>query len=360
MNQYIFSVLRRIAICLSSILISIATFDYKAPAAEIPHGIVALGTRKEIPDSVLQKPFVAGVSLRIGWKEVEPEEGRFEWEKLEKEMDRVERAGKFMTLRVMSGSVSLPDWLFNKVQTIEVEDVNEYHQKTFGKKIRVQVYWDSELLNAKKRLYQEMGKRFGDRRGLKVIGAAFANAYTDDWHLPSGSAKYNKRKAQALWHQAGYTPEKLIQAGKKTIDAAMTAFPNKVVLLAAAEVRFDKDPLGVAREVIRYANEHYPGRLVIQNNRLSARSLSQDEAKGAWKLIAENRPQVAGQMLWCVAGDSTFRMNRKEPGNEQEILRAALKKGQEYGMQYLEVYLKDLEEPKFDSIFKETAEQMNR
>lgn len=324
---------------------------------QIPTGITALGpvldgtSTRDIPDEILNNPDVAGVSIRIPWSLVEPQEGTFKWDVLERQMARVRSASKFVILRVMSGSVSLPEWLLQKVQTIQVLDDNPYHT-TYGQMIKVQVFWDPELLKAKGALYVEMGQRYGNDPHVEVVDAAFANAHSDDWSIPSTPEDLN------TWLAAGYTPDKLIEAGKKTIDMAMAAFPNKAILTAVATDKLDTDPLNVPRQVIAFANATYPGRLIVQNNRFSAITPSADQAKGEWQLLVENEPLVAGQMLWYVSGDLTYRMNGGTPGDKVQILTAAFANGASYGTLWMETYYQDLLDPEFQSLFHTISQRM--
>ncbi len=321
--------------------------------AEIPRGIFALGKASQpIADQILNNPYVTGVSIRVPWKEIEPEEGRFEWGSLKKEMERVRAASKVATLRVMSAAPSLPNWLLKKIHTLEITDENEYH-KTARQKIRAHVFWDPEFLKAKKNLYAEMGRQFGSDTNLKVVGIAFANTHSEDWSVPVKGA------SRAAWLTAGYTPERFIDAGKQTLDAAMTAFPNSAILLAVGNNPLDTDTLNVPRTVIRYANERYPGRLIVQLNRLAAKSPLPAEANGPWKLLMENRPFVAGQMLWNVSGDSSYRMNKKMPGNPRQILSEAIEKGFAYGMCYIEVYVRDILDPGMRPVLAEASAKMH-
>jgi hypothetical protein len=64
---------------------------------------------------------------------------------------------------------------------------------------------------------------------------------------------------------------------------------------------------------------------------------------GAWQIIYDNQPAVAGQMLWAVTNDSTCRMNGKvKPCDPATVLQEAVGLGAEYGMRYEEIYQKDI------------------
>lgn len=141
------------------------------------------------------------------------------------------------------------------------------------------------------------------------------------------------------------------------IDVAMGAFPNQFIGFAIGNngPRLDADAAALAgdpdvdnyaaRTIMASARAKYPGRVVAQVNSFSNTS---DEAgnatKGRLKLLNEIHAaggDVAGQNLWNVVGDTTFRMNGGQPGDETEILEGSATISATYGINFLEVYAKD-------------------
>src|SRR5687767_13848308 len=69
-----------------------------------PSGIYWLGPRgKAVPEAILGNKLVRGVVLRMRWQEVEPQEGHYNWEYFEQAINQAARAGKAVSLRVISG-----------------------------------------------------------------------------------------------------------------------------------------------------------------------------------------------------------------------------------------------------------------
>jgi len=59
--------------------------------------------------------YVNGTKVFISWSEIEPEEGQYDWSKIEKYAADYAAAGKKFTLRVSTASFSpndSPEWLF--------------------------------------------------------------------------------------------------------------------------------------------------------------------------------------------------------------------------------------------------------
>ena len=84
------------------------------------------------------------------------------------------------------------------------------------------------------------------------------------------------RRGLANWFAAGYTSEKMLDAGKQIIDATMAAFPNQQLTLAVAgnghagaTGNLDPDTDYVARNAVLAARATWPGRLIVQKNNLA-------------------------------------------------------------------------------------------
>ena len=75
-----------------------------------------------------------------------------------------------------------------------------------------------------------------------------------------------------------------------------------------------------------------------------------DTALFNWQVLFDQCPNVAGQMLWRVTDDPTYRMNGGIPGNERAILLNAITIGAHYGTQFQEIYEIDLENAALSSV----------
>jgi len=138
------------------------------------------------------------------------------------------------------------------------------------------------------------------------------------------------------------------------IDARMAAFPNQNVTMAIGRGPGDLDPTldYLSETVVDYATTTY-GRFIT--TKYSLATTTPDPAVDTsslsnWQVLFDQCPNVAGQMLWNVSGDDTYRMNGGVPGNPQTILLNAVTIGAHYGMQYQEIYVVDLEDPTLSSV----------
>jgi Beta-galactosidase len=337
-------------IMLAGILLAAAGAP-EALASNPPKGICAMASRKgEVKERLLQSSCIEGITIDSWWSDVEPRDGEYDWTLLDRKIEQVSNAGKWALLRVASGSKAFPQWMFGKCKTLKIIDPVAAHP-TYGQEIEVPIPWDEDLIRYKTRLYQRIGQHYAGNPHVRLMAIAIANVRTDDWFMPTKMGDLER------WMQAGYDPEKLISAGKQIVDAAMQSFPRNIVL-AIGRLQQDRDPLYVAKKLLAYAEDKYPGRLIAQINSVSARTVHGEQAAGAWRLLYENRPRTAGQMVWAVTGDNRFRMNGRMPGNPVDIMRRALEACLSYDMNYVEIYQRDALNPGFSDLLKEFNEKL--
>jgi hypothetical protein len=354
--------LTRHCIAVAATLCTLSPLVSKAQPAdisEIPAGIYNLpAPGKPVAAEILTNPLIAGVAIRWTWPIVEPVEGMYDWSYFDEQIDRVGAAGKKVLLRITSGGKNTPSWVFNAgVQTFSFVDTQAY-SPTYNQTVTIPAFWDPTFLEKKKRFIAEMGQHFADNPHVVLVAVSCANATTDDWVVPSSKTDVQN------WRSIGYTSNKLINACKQIIDVSMAAFPNQTITLAVnrSSNNLDPNPDYVANAVVNYAMNTYPGRFIVQKHSLSADT--PDPALlpvlGAWQIIYNNQPNVAGQMLWYVTNDSTCRMNgRVKPCDPAAVLHEAVTIGARYGMRYQEIYQNDLLNPELAAVIGYAAYLLN-
>jgi hypothetical protein len=324
----------------------------------IPRGVYNLpAPGKPVAAGILTNPLVAGVVVRWTWPVVEGSEGTYNWSYFDEQIARVGGASKKALLRITAGGKNTPSWVFNAgAQTFSFVD-SEPYSPTYKQTVTIPVFWDPIFIAKKKSFIAAMGEHFADNPTVVLVAVSCANATTDDWVVPSTKIDVEH------WRAIGYTSDKLINTCKDTIDATMTAFPNQVVVLAVSRSgnKLDPNPDYVANAVVDYALQTYPGRFIIQKHSLSADT--PDPAilpvLGTWKIIYDNHPAVAGQMLWFVTNDSTCRMNGGvKPCDPATVLLDAVATGANYGMLYQEIYQQDILNPALADVINYAARMM--
>lgn len=328
-------------------------------AVPVPTGVFSL-SRAGVPadDAVFLNPDVAGVSLRQSWIKIEAVQGQYDWSYFDGEIARAKSAGKKVLLRVMAGGINTPSWVFSAgVQTFTFVNSNP-DDTTYGYKMTIPVFWDPILLAKRKNLIVAMGAHFANNPTVVLVSSSGANSITDDWNVPQTDADIKN------WKAIGYTSAKLTTACQQEVDATMAAFPTQTVLMAVSQNGLlDATPDTVARAVVSYARGKYGARFVLQKNNLAAVTkdpmLTPPPQLGPWRIMADNVPQGAGQMLWYVTGDSTGRMNGNGlPFDPATTLRRAVQIGLYHRLNYEEIYEQDIVNPDLASVVHYAASNL--
>jgi hypothetical protein len=319
---------------LSIPLLSLSFLFSQTLHAAVPKGVFSLGTAgKSCPDSVLADPNVDGISVRQDWAELEPADGVFNFTYLDSEIARAAASGKQVLLRINTQSAK-PAWVTSAVTSA---GGTFFTFDDGGASTTIPVFWDPTFLAKKKAMMVTLGAHFTANPAVKIVSVSFANASSEDWSVPHTDADI------AAWLAAGYTSDKLVDAGKQIIETTMNAFPNQVLTLAVGRNgRLDSDPDYVASSVIVWARANWSGRLVVQKNCLAASSAAAPGLDTIFDLLWNSRPDVAGQMLWNCSLDPTYRMNGNVAGDPATILHQSVNIGNGYGMNYLEIYQADV------------------
>jgi hypothetical protein len=254
-----------------------------------PHNMPWGSYSNHVTDEGLKNPFITGVMLTVSWGQIQPDsEKDFKWSKVDEELNKAKAAGKDVTLVLHAGGRHTPGWVKHTpgIQLISIVDTNIYNKKSYCQPVTVPVFWDPIFLEKKKKYIAEAGKRYGTNPNISGVIVSFANFMTDDWNVPhraddSGGECGKKFDQIRQWKDAGYTTEKMFNAGKETIDAWAAAFPGKALKLPLhlthKGLEDDKDgtpPTGskLAVKITQYGYERYPDRFYVQINWLSAKT----------------------------------------------------------------------------------------
>ncbi len=309
--------------------------------AQIPRGVFSLkGAGGNALPGALTNPDVVGLSVRQNWSDLEPSEGVFDFTYLDSQVQAAADHNKVVLLRINS-QANKPAWV---TQAVQDAGGTFFTFDDSGVPTTIPVFWDPTYLAKKMSMIAALGAHFGSNPTVKIVTASFANAKSEDWSVP------HEEDEVTNWIAAGYTTEKLVDAGQQIIDATMVAFPNQYVALAIggnghSETRpnLDASATEVAATTISLSRSKWPGRLIVQINSLSTfNPVAPGLDDSAWNVLWNSQPDVGAQMLDAVHNDSTFRVNGGVPGDEATILTTAVDGGVSYGVNYIEVYELDV------------------
>jgi hypothetical protein len=287
---------------------------------------------------VLNNPDVDGVSIRQGWKNLEPTEGGYNWTYLDSQIASVKAAGKKVLLRINDGGgAAVPDWVMSGVTTtFTYFDTNTSHS-SYNTYVTIPVFWDAYYLEKKKDMIAAVGAHFTGNSTVKIACVGIANANSADWNVPHTATDIIN------WQAVGYTSQKLIDSCDTIIDAMMAAFPNQVVVIAInRNGALDATPGYAASTVISNERAKWGDRLVVAKNGLAATTPPPPDSGKSWSDLYNARPAVAAQMLWFSYGDGTYRNNGGVAADAATVLTAAVDAGVSYGTKYQEIYEVDV------------------
>ncbi|MDQ3199130.1 MAG: beta-galactosidase [Verrucomicrobiota bacterium] len=311
-------------------------------SADVPRGVFSLfSAGHKASDLVLGNPDMTGTTVRQDWGALEPTEGNFDWEFLDGEVARAATAGKLVLLRINTQS-GKPAWV---TEAVEAAGGTFFIYDDDGTAVTIPVFWEPTFLAKKTTMIRALGAHFSANKTVAVVAASFANANSEDWNVPHTASEILD------WLAAGYTTEKLLDAGKQIIDATMEAFPNQLVTIAvggnghvgSGGINLDPTATYVAANVVTAARTSWPGRLIVQINSLSTfNPVVPGPDDSAWNLLWNSQPDVAAQMLYWCYDESTNRVNNGVPGDPAEVLTKSIDSAVSYGTNFIEIYQKDV------------------
>ena len=305
---------------------------------------------------IMENDAIVGILLDASWRNLEPQEGVYNWDLLDKRIEEAVAYGKKISLNVMAGGVNTPQWLFDNydIQTFTFIDTNKYH-KSYLQNVTIPVFWDPIFLEKKMDFIKALGKRYSNNSNIVAVMVSFANAMTNDWNIPHFIGKIAGREINQVrdWLNMGYTYEKMLYAGMLTIDTWAESFPNQCLKLpiGITHEELDGSKTKLAEDIVKYAYENYPDRFFIQVNALCPMLPTANNVTNAQpgepfyllKLLAEHSPQIGLQMLAAASNGykDGFRLNGGEFGFPREVLLGAVEVGLSYNPCYIEYWKED-------------------
>lgn len=216
-----------------------------------------------IDKTLRENTYLSGIYIEIPWKAIEPEEGKFDFGRVDKIVELVRKNKKFYKLNLLAGQIT-PSFVFQSgAQAINTTIVNPIRYN-YGQKIQIPVPWDKTYQKYFYRVLNELSRRYKDDTQFIAIAMTIAMYMGPEWHLPMTEAD------MVQWKR--YDPnylERIKETWCAAIDRYAELFPNQQLVLEAAD-----DPLHahqVGNEIVEYAAAKFPDRFTIQTDQLNGR-----------------------------------------------------------------------------------------
>jgi hypothetical protein len=341
-----------------------------------------------VTDGGLQNRFVRGVMINVSWRDIQRwGKKTFKWSDVDRQLVQAKAAGKDVTFILHAGGQNTPDWVKNTpgVQLIDIIDTSNTYHATYCDLISIPVFWDPAFLEMKKNFIEKAGERYGDDPSISGVMVPFANFITSDWNVPHDvdptGEKCGKTFDQIIdWKKAGYTTEKMLDAGKQTLDAWAAAFPGRAMKLPvhpthqSLEDGMDGTPptaTKLAQLIIEYGYGAYPDRFIAQVNTLNTETAHPASPKITranpnsneyiLKILADYPGRIGFQMLAAASNgeEDNCRQNRNQsPCDPYAVFLESVEAGLLYDPLYIEVWHEDAENVELLGIFKDVYREM--
>jgi hypothetical protein len=237
------------------------------------------------------------------------------------------------------------------------------------------VFWDPIFLEKKKNFIWVAGERYAANDSILGVMVSFCNPILGDWWVPHEVGYFCGQDSNKVqdWLNAGYTTEKMLNAGKETIDAWATAFPNKMLKLPVSVTHrnLDGNATNLAELIMNYAYSQYPDRFFAQSNGLSTKipysndpeiiNASIGTRNYLYKLLLDHSPKIGLQMLDSVTDwdENNCRVNGGEsPCPPYDVFLEAINIGLSYNPHFIEYSHTDAENPNLQPILDYIKENL--
>jgi hypothetical protein len=190
-------------------------------------------------EKLLDKPEVNGISVIIPWRDLAPEEEKYDWSKIEKLLAICKQKNKTLILRVStcgsdnSAESDTPNWIYEAgVKFIT-------YKGTDGKDHKMPIFWDSTYLAKWGNFVADLGAKFDKNESLHSVGITGGGVLGGTPVVPEMSQPLNKVAYKALEEKLtkehNMSQRQLVEHWKYVADIFPKAFPT-------ARLNFDIDP----------------------------------------------------------------------------------------------------------------------
>jgi len=320
-----------------------------AEAEESMHGIYVLPAGRGLDGAAAGLDYVAGYSIRVSWKALEPKKGKYNWEPIDRIIKVAREKGKYVTLRIMAG-VDSPNWVLKSrdIPKMTIISRNPNKERYFNKEVTLPKLWDEKYLNEYYRFLDAVAKRYSEEPLLYWV--AVSGPVTG----PACPMLPKDEETVRIFEKEGFTKDKWRTVWEEAIDRTALAFPKKAISVCLDAPPFYEE---LAGELASYAVGKYAGRACLQSNGLSAKVSAAEAQNPKYKNYLDIFRQYQGkatigfQMAWAAAWKNKGR-DRLGP------LDQAVNAGIGLGASYLEIYQDDIIDPANEAILKDAATRL--
>jgi hypothetical protein len=288
-------------------------------------------------------PNTSGVVFRTSWADVEPEERRFVFAKLDTVFANAEKNGKWVDLILIPG-FGTPRWAMQGVQSATF--AIQYGAGT-GTTLPLPVPWDHTYLSRWFTFLKAIADRYAGKASFRMIATAGPTSVSSEMSLPDSPDEI------VQWRKLGYTSEKYIDAWKQTFSAYASTFPHQFFSLSlhpALPIPDARQKGSVRAQIIRLGLQ-YPSQFSLESDGLN----SSRTEKTLGLVTAHSGRVLTGFMMTTAAMDRSQRMGAE--GDPSLALRKSIDAGMEPNgsgphVNYLGIYEPDVVAEEMQSVLR--------
>ncbi|MEP2652228.1 MAG: beta-galactosidase [Paraglaciecola sp.] len=304
--------------------------DNSVQVAVKPSGIF-VGSGPTVSDDILSLEHVTGNLIRVGWNEVQPSSGEYDFSKLDALIDQAQRLNKKVTLSILNGPRA-PQWLYAKGAKAFKYEFKNRHSERGNRQEVIPLPWDPVYLKYWQQLIVALGQKYQANNTISLIHITHSSKNGFEMHLPEERiAGKLETPYNGPWKDMGYQETQYIDSLKSIVDTYMTAFPNHFLDLEIHPVLGSLKP---ATDVFHFAFDKYGSRFGLFAAWWSGK-------KQRWNTAMYGILSDACVKSFCsvqIIGNQTRQPNRLFEGD----LIKTMQQAQSLGVNYFEVWDIDL------------------
>jgi hypothetical protein len=332
------------------------TASYSAPAGtgavlSMPTGVVSFSIyhkgKELFPPAVFTDQAVSGVDLDMGWDELEPAAGTYDWSVLDCVFEQAHAQGKWVGLTLIPGFLS-PPWVFTLPDVQSQSFQFSYQNKAPARPLPLP--WNQAYLHSWFDFLAVVAKRYASSPEFRLIQVAGPTSVSAEMSLPDRTSEDTALPLDthgsdvAEWMSLGYTPAKFTDAWQQAFDQYHTLFPNQYLglelypgLPIGNDGRADPRQKEATQVSVIAAGMRYKQQFDLQSDGMTGR---------------ETQPSEAYDLVRAHCGDivTAFRDAVTMSPADQGSLSRALDKVSAAGVDFWEVYTEDVTNPSLHSI----------
>lgn len=288
----------------------------------VPRGIF-VSSGPTVSDKVLSQQLVTGNLIRVGWGEVEPVAGKYDFNKIKLLVQQAKRLDKKVTLSVLNGPRA-PTWLCDKGgKSFQFEFKNHFSNKG-DREATIPLPWDSVYLHYWTAMVKALGVEFNNDKTIALVHITHSSKNGFEMQLPE-LRKMRKPETpwDGPWKKAGYTESRYIEALEQVVDAFFNAFPAHFLDI---EIHPVLGSLGPARSIWYYGHQKIGQRFGLFSAWWSGK-------EQAWNRDMLPLIKDACQNSFCtfqIIGNETRQSDRLLDGSLIKTMQVAHEKGGQY------------------------------